>query len=255
MAKEQNRFACPANDRDFANPLQSVDGPGWLGRDIRGDRILCLAAGGGKQGPLYAAAGADVTVVDISPAMLELDRIVSQQRHLNLRLVESTMEDLSMFADQSFDIVVQPVSSCYVPDLAAVYREVARVIRFEGIYISQHKQPVSLRSSIQPGPLGYIVQIPCDQSEALPDSRRNNLIREPGTKEYVHAWQQLIGDLCRAGFVIEDLLEPDHADATAAPGTFGHRCRFIAPYVRIKARRTTTVTPSNALHMPPGTDW
>jgi hypothetical protein len=37
--------------------------------------------------------------------------------------------------------------------------------------------------------------------------------------------------------VIEDLIEPPHAQADAAPGSFGHRSRYVAPYVRVKARR------------------
>jgi hypothetical protein len=50
--------------------------------------------------------------------------------------------------------------------------------------------------------------------------------------------------LCRAGFVIEDLVEPLHAKADAEPGTFAHRSRYVAPYVRIKARRVGP--PANA---------
>jgi hypothetical protein len=38
--------------------------------------------------------------------------------------------------------------------------------------------------------------------------------------------------------VIEDLFEPRHHDEQAEAGTFGHRSRYVAPYVRIKARRT-----------------
>ena len=84
LAKDGNRFARPARDEDFADPLASVDGPGWLGGDITGKRVLCLAAGGGRQGPIYAAAGGIVTVVDISNEMLELDREVARQRKLTL---------------------------------------------------------------------------------------------------------------------------------------------------------------------------
>jgi 2-polyprenyl-3-methyl-5-hydroxy-6-metoxy-1,4-benzoquinol methylase len=50
--------------------------------------VLCLAAGGGKHGPLYAAAGARVTVLDLSPAMLELDRQVARERGIGLELVQ-----------------------------------------------------------------------------------------------------------------------------------------------------------------------
>src|SRR5690606_33888992 len=90
--QQRGRFTRPAEDETFVNPLQQVDGYGWLGGDIRGRRVLCLAAGGGRQGPLYAAAGGVVTVVDISPAMLELDREVATERRLDLRTVETSMD-------------------------------------------------------------------------------------------------------------------------------------------------------------------
>src|SRR5436305_15300852 len=99
MAAKGQRFTRPAADDDFANPLATVDQIGWLGGDIRGKRLLCLAAGGGKHGPLYAAAGAVVTVVDISPAQLELVRIVAAERRLQLRTVEASMDEMPMLQD------------------------------------------------------------------------------------------------------------------------------------------------------------
>ena len=52
-----------------------------------------------------------------------------------------------------------------------------------------------------------------------------------------YRWEELIGLMCRAGFVIEDLVEPLHAKQDAEVGSFGHRSQYAAPYVRIKARR------------------
>src|SRR5882724_2057094 len=148
MANKRQRFTRPAPDSDFIHPLQTVDQPGWLGGDIRGQRLLCLAAGGGKHGPLYAAAGAVVTVVDLSPAQLELDREVAAERRLELKTVAASMDDLSMFTAGEFDIVIQPVSTCYLPEIAPIYREVARITRSGGTYISQHKSPTSLQADI-----------------------------------------------------------------------------------------------------------
>ena len=145
MVRQKQRFARPARDSDFATTLKELDPRGWLG-DVRGKRCLCLAAGGGRQGPIYAAAGANVTVVDISSAQLELDREVAIERKVDLRTVHTSMDDLSMFHPGEFDLVIQPVSTCYVADVSKTYLEVARVVRPGGIYVSQHKQPVSLQA-------------------------------------------------------------------------------------------------------------
>jgi len=236
MAAKRQRFTRAAADEEFANPLATVDQVGWLGGDIRGQRVLCLAAGGGKHGPLYAAAGAVVTVVDLSPAQLELDREVAAERRLELKTVEASMDDLSMFSAGEFDIVIQPVSTCYLPEIGPVYRELARIIRPGGLYISQHKSPVSLQADVRPSARGYELIEPYYRSGPLPPVV-GSPHREEGTLEYLHRWEEILGLMCRAGFVIEDLIEPLHAKADAAPDTFAHRSRYVAPYIRIKARR------------------
>jgi len=233
-AREGARFAQPVADRELDESLRELDADGWLG-DLRGKRVLCLAAGGGRQGPQYASLGAEVTVVDLSPEMLRLDREVAAERGLPIRTVEASMDDLSALA-ASFDVVIHPVSTCYVPDVAAVYREVARVTAPGGLYISQHKQPTSLQADIRPGPRGYELLEPYYRQGPLPEVT-GSLHREPGTLEFLHRWEELLGGLCRAGFVIEDVAEPRHADPRSEPGTFKHRSHYVPPYVRVKARR------------------
>lgn len=236
VAKKQI-FTRPADDDEVHDPLGTVDKAGWLGGDVRGKRLLCLAAGGGSQSILYAAAGAVVTVVDLSPAMLQLDRAAAGERGLQVWTVETSMDDLSMLAAASFDIVIHPVSTCYLPEVQPVFREVARVTAPGGLYISQHKTPQSLQAEQKPsGRRGYELIEPYYRTGPLPPVVGSRL-REEGTLEFLHRWEELIGGMCRAGFVIEDLLEPLHAKPDAPPGEFGHRASFIAPYVRIKARR------------------
>ena len=152
------------------------------------------------------------------------------------------MDDLSTLDAASFDIVIQPVSTCYVPDVRAVYREVARITAPGGVYISQHKQPASLQSEATPGVQGYWLNTPYYHVGPLAPLLRESEHRELGTIEFLHRWEDLLGGLCREGFVVEDVTEPHHDNAQAQPGSFAHRSRFIAPYVAIKARRTQQPT-------------
>lgn len=245
MAAAKDPLCRPAKDEELADPLKTVDAAGWLGDSIAGQNLLCLAAGGGRQSSLYAAAGANVTVVDLSGAMLELDRQVAAERGFSVRLFETSMERLPMFRDGEFDIVIHPVSTCYVPNVLPVFQEVARVTRPGGLYISQHKQPTSLQATVDPLPAGgYAISHLYYRDRPVPPSKSTSTasrrLREQGAVEFLHRWEQLIGGMCRAGFVIEDLSEPMHAPSAGAKsssGTFADRAKYIAPYVRIKARR------------------
>jgi SAM-dependent methyltransferase len=241
LVRQNAALTKPASDEELRDPLAVVDPLGWLGGSVTGQRVLCLAAGGGRQSALYAAAGATVTVVDISDEMLARDRAVAAERKMSIRAIRASMDDLSMLAGGEFDVVVHPVSTCYVPDVCAVYREVARVLRGGGVYVSQHKSPASLQAELKPGGGGYELTEPYYRSGPLPASEPSRL-REPGTLEFLHRWEELVGGLCRAGFVVEDLVEPLHADESAERGAVGHRARFVAPYVRIKARRVSYTT-------------
>ncbi|MEM6689412.1 MAG: class I SAM-dependent methyltransferase [Planctomycetota bacterium] len=245
MAAKGAALCRPATDAELANPLATVDGLGWLGKSISGWQVLCLAAGGGRQGPLYAAAGGHVTVVDLSPEMLALDRQVAEERNMNLRLIEASMESMPMLRDNEFDLVIHPVSTCYVPDCRPVFTEVARVLRPGGLYISQHKSPTSLQSSLSRNQSTGYYQLEREAYSRTPvpslgktsSTNAGQRLREAGAQEYVHRLEQLLGGMAKAGLSIEDLTEPMHAKPDSSIDSFGDRAKFIPPYIRVKARR------------------
>ncbi len=210
----------------------------WLAAQwFVGCRLLCLGAGGGRQAPLHALAGAEVTVVDISERQLDHDREVAAKRGLSLRCVCQTAENLSGLANASFDFVLQPVSVCYLANVSAMYREVARVLRWGGIYVVQHKQPASLLAMFD-GVDRYVINTPASQAMPLGvESRVTSPQRERGTQEFAHSLDTLIGSLCSAGFTITDFSEPPRADAFAPPGTAEHLARFLPPYFKLKSVR------------------
>ena len=246
LAKAHDALASPACDEAFTDPRNwlGTGGPAdrpWLPSSLRGLEVLCLAAGGGKHGPIYAAAGASVTVVDLSASMLDLDRQVARERKLHLELIQSSMDELTMLKNDYFDLVIHPVSSCYLPTLKQVFSEIVRVCRPGGLYMSQHKSPRSLQSSLQPNLNGrYELLFPecqsADNSGALPPAPPSRL-REAGTDEFVHSLTDILGGICRAGFSIEDFFEPNEGDQEAVRGSFTHRAAFLPPYIRILARK------------------
>ena len=113
----------------------------WFPQSIEGQKILCLASGGGQQGPVLAAAGARVTVFDNSSAQLAQDRRVSDSHTLGIRTVQGDMADLTALEDASFDVVFHPVSNVFAPDVRPVWQEARRVLRPGGRLLAGFMNP------------------------------------------------------------------------------------------------------------------
>jgi SAM-dependent methyltransferase len=177
---------------------------------LKDAEVLCLASGGGQQGPLLAAAGARVTVFDNSPAQLKQDQLVAQREALSLKTVEGDAADLSMFADESFDLIVNPVSTVFMPDVRAVWRECARVLRPEGILMSGIMNPVHYIFDLykmDEGVLEVAHQIPYSDLTSLPPEDLEEHLAKGLPLEFGHSLTDLLGGQLDAGFVLTDLYE------------------------------------------------
>lgn len=238
MAKQGHVLATPVKPEELQRPLEVVDGRGWLGGNIRGWKVLCLAAGGGRHSALYSAAGADVTVVDISAGMLELDRLVCSRYKFDVRLFQASMVALPMLHDSEFDLVIHPVSTCYIVDPQPMFLEVARVLRSGGLYISQHKNPTNLQSSLHTERGRYWIESEVGAVASSVPPGESSPLRETSAREFAHSLESILGGICRSGMTIEDFSEPEHAKSDSLLDSVGHRARFIPPYLRIKARRS-----------------
>src|SRR5829696_6193284 len=109
--------------------------------EMEGADVLCLASGGGQQAPIFAAAGANVTVLDNSPKQLAQDRLVAERESLPLKTLEGDMRDLSAFAEGSFDLVFHPVSNLFVPKGRPIWNEAFRVLRSGGTLLAGFLNP------------------------------------------------------------------------------------------------------------------
>lgn len=214
----------------------------WLQDEgVVGKKVLGLAAGGGTHGPLLAMAGAEVTIVDFSDVALQRDRSLAKFESLgNLQTRLAEMQDLSDLPPNSFDIVVHPVSLCYVPSPKIVYQEIFRILRPGGLYVSQQKCSPSLQSTSEISDAhnhfqGYHIKHP--SGSQLPPTADHFSHREPGTVEFAHSMNALLGELCRTGMVIEDFQEPVRGDLWANPSTPECRAAYLPPYLKIKARK------------------
>jgi SAM-dependent methyltransferase len=177
---------------------------------IVGADVLCLASGGGQQGPVLAATGARVTVLDNSPAQLKQDQLVAAREALSLITVEGDAADLSMFGDESFDMIFNPVSTVFMPNVCTVWKECFRVLRPGGILMTGSMNPVHYIFDLYKADEGILEvthSIPYSDLASIPKEDLDELIEKGLPVEFGHSLTDLLGGQCDAGFVITHMYE------------------------------------------------
>lgn len=177
---------------------------------LAGLDVLCLASGGGQQGPLLAAAGAVVTVYDNSPRQLDQDRMVAEREGLTLECVQGDMADLGVFPEARFDLIVHPVSNVFVPDVKPVWREAYRVLRPGGVLLSGFMNPVHYLFdffALERGEFRVAHRIPYSDRESLGDEDRARLAEQDAPLEFGHTLADQIGGQIAAGFALTGFYE------------------------------------------------
>jgi len=169
--------------------------PEWIPDNISGMKILLLAGAGGQQAPLFAALGADVTVIDISDKMLEQDKIVAERENLKINIEKGNICDLSRFSDVFFGLIINPPSLFYVPDIMPIFRECHRALKNGGIFIMS-----------APNPINYICDYDGEKDIYIARNKLPYISCEHENQgdwiEYGHTLESYIGGQIRCGFSI-----------------------------------------------------
>jgi SAM-dependent methyltransferase len=225
--------------RAFLDPL------GIMG-DVSGKEVLCLAGGGGQQSVAFAMLGAEVTIFDLSDKQLERDRQAAAHYGFTIRTVQGDMRYLDAFADASFDLVYQAFSINFVPSVAPVLSEVARVIRPGGLYRIEWFNPfVQMMVPEQDWDgSGYVLRHEYidgrETTEMYPtwtiDEADGGKRELDSPREFVHSLSTMINALAQNGFVILRASEYVGKDPAAPPGSWFHYTRVAPPYLTLWAR-------------------
>jgi ubiquinone/menaquinone biosynthesis C-methylase UbiE len=213
----------------FMTPTKPVP-KSWF-PPLEGLDVLCLASGGGQQGPILAAVGANVTVFDNSPQQLARDRWVAEREGLAINTVEGDMRELSVFLDQSFGLIVHPVSNSFVPDVHPVWREAFRVLRAGGVLIAGFSNPMLYifdDALWDQGILEVRHPLPYSDMESLSEKAKQQYAEEGRPLEFSHTLEDQIGGQLEAGFVIDGFYEDrDDEDKVLS--------RYMAAFIATRA--------------------
>ncbi|MEM9481761.1 MAG: class I SAM-dependent methyltransferase [Verrucomicrobiota bacterium] len=202
---------------------------------LEGCRVLCLASGGGQQGPVLAAAGAEVTVFDNSPRQLAQDRLVAKREDLEIETVEGDMGDLSRFEPESFDFVFHPCSNGFVDDVKPVWRGAFRVLRPGGDLVSGFCNPVLYLFDDERRAKGELVvrhRIHYSDLTSLTDEEFARYSNEDDPASFGHTLDDQIGGQIAAGFAITGFYKDDWG-----AGSEEALSKYIKTFIATKATK------------------
>jgi len=208
-------------------------------KNVTGKQVLCLASGGGQDSVAFGLLGADVTVLDLSDVQLERDRQAAAHHNLQTKTIQGDMRDLSVFADNHFDIVWQVYSVNFVPSVEPVFREVRRVLKPGGIYFLQFANPfaISIDEEKWDGKAYPINSLYIDGEDVSVQFPQWNVeqpdgafVKRDSPHEFRHTLGAIFNTMTGNNFILLGLWEWMREDKNAEPGSWIHFTQVLPPW-------------------------
>lgn len=174
----------------------------WFG-ELSGKKVLGLASGGGQQMPVFAALGAQCTVLDYSQAQCDSEQMVAKREGYAIEILQEDMTKRLPFEDDTFDLIFHPVSNCYVEEVEGIFRECYRVLKRGGIFLGGYDIGINYVFDDEEKELKYALPFnPLKNPKLYEDSIKNNW-----GIQFSHTIGEQIGGQLKAGFILTDLYE------------------------------------------------
>ena len=172
-------------------------------KNCKGKKILGLAAGGGQQMAVLSALGAKCTLLDISTLQLEADSQVSEREKYYLDIIKGDMSEILPFEDNSFDMVVNPISNHYIENPFFVFKEVYRVLKKGGSFLAGLDN--GLYWSVNPNTMKVEIKQPVNplKNKVLME----NILKKGQAIQFSHSIEEQIRGQLKAGFKLIDMYD------------------------------------------------
>ncbi len=172
----------------------------WFG-DLKGKKVLGLASGGGQQMPIFAALGAECTVLDYSEKQLESERLVASREGYEIEILRADMTKPLPFPDESFDLIFHPVSNCYVEKVEPIFMECFRILKHGGVLLCGLGNEVNYLVNEDEEVISNTMPFNPLQNE----KQRKQLEDEDCGMQFSHNMEEQLGGQLKAGFTLTDL--------------------------------------------------
>lgn len=173
-----------------------------------GAKILGLASGGGQQMPIFAALGANCTVLDYSKRQLLSEKEVAMRENYEIKMIRADMTKPLPFEDESFDLIFHPVSNSYIEDVLPVWKECFRVLKKGGILLSGLDNGINYIFDDEETSIMHKLPFnPLKNKDQYQDSIKNDW-----GIQFSHTIEEQIGGQLKAGFVITDIYQDTNGE-------------------------------------------
>ena len=247
--KDWNRLALDyqafRKERGTYNELVEVPAMLELIGDVKGKRVLDAGCGFGYYSILLARSGATVTGIDISEKMIELAKNNAQEASVECQFFVCDVQNLSMLARNTFDIVVSSIVVGDLDSLEKAFSEVFRVLKHNGIFAFSENHPLlkgSWEKDSEGKRLHWNIDNYFDRSvKATEWKTQDDKIIETSSRH--RTVQDYFDALTSSGFLVERLVEPE--PTSKAPldnlASMEHysRAKRIPIFILFKARKPT----------------
>ncbi|WP_194291422.1 class I SAM-dependent methyltransferase [Cumulibacter manganitolerans] len=173
---------------------------------LRGARVLEVGCGSAPVARWLAAHGARPVGLDLSGAMLRHAAAANRRTGIDVPLVQADATALPL-AEASMDLAVSAFGAiAFVAAPELVMREVHRVLRPGGRFVWSTNHPIRWVLPDSPDPADLTVRSSYFDPAAYVE------IDDAGRATYVETHRtmsQRVRDIVAAGFVLEDLIEPE----------------------------------------------
>ncbi|MDD2433861.1 MAG: methyltransferase domain-containing protein [Bacilli bacterium] len=175
----------------------------WFG-SLKGKKVLGLASGGGQQMPIFAALGAECTVLDYSDEQLKSEKMVSEREGYAIKIIKADMTEPLPFETESFDLIFHPISNCYIEKIEPVFKEAYRILKKGGIFLCGfdlefdylfNEEETGIRWT--PFPFN-----PLKHPEQMQELAASN-----SGVQFSHTLEEEIGGQLKAGFILTDIYD------------------------------------------------
>ena len=184
--------------------------------DFKDKRVLDIGCGYGWHCSYAAEQGASYVLgIDISDKMLETAK--EKNKSPNIEYLKMAMEDID-FDENSFDIIISSLALHYSPGFESICLKLYKSLTYGGYFVFSVEHPIFTAHGLQDWIYdsdGNISHWPIDRYFA--EGRRNTLFLGEKVVKYHRTIMSYVKGLIRAGFVIEDIVEPVPENADSNP--------------------------------------